>query len=665
MDMSKSVSEFEARDSYWANIIAKSTPGEIATLMLADAQRIDDGYAASPLAMHLPKPTTPLAMEIASHLTPVSDLDSELKQFLYGKMRSRLREANEGGDSFKEPPLPDDDYLLASEMDPELESLGKVRRVDRYIPPEEKNKHFKDTATVITGVPTAAEIDDALKVLDYLTSAMELAPESLAQVQGARAIITEHLVANNASSTPGQQDLESQPPKGELTTISGPWNDHVAKYHIFRPPKRQQGCYICRFHLKDPHPVYKSMCGPCGAFNYAGNSISLPSSLKLPGKIALVTGARVNLGYRTALRLLRCGAKVIATTRYPNDAAVRYSQEPDFEEWQDRLKIIGADFRTARDAFGLVKATQIALAEWGVERLHILINNAAQTLTDSIKKEERAIVRETQQSKEASSTKLVQQTHYYSPRVRGGITPLALYGGDNQLPKSAPLLKDSTSSSSSPPEISVPGNVKDDGRTSLTEIEPYFKSSWVQSVSEIPYEDIISAHAVNAFVPLILCRELLPLMGELKSNRPPPPPTPQSTTSSRKATNRTNHIPPKPLAYILNISSREGLFESTPSHSHKKGHHVHTNMTKAAINMIVQTEAQTCWEERLVSMNTVDPGYMSSAPEMDHLFGAQRPLDWEDGVARVLWVVAVGEGEGQAVWGRFLKHFGGVGGRTF
>ncbi|KAM7212459.1 3-oxoacyl-reductase 4 [Rhypophila decipiens] len=651
MDMSKSVSDSEARDSYWANIIAKSTPGEIATLMLADAQRIDDGYAASPLAMHLPKPSTPLAMEIASHLTPMSDLASELKHFLYDKMRSRLREANEGGDSFKEPPLPDDDYLLASEMDPELESLGKVRRVDLYIPPEEKNKRFKDTAMVITGVPTAAEIDDALKVLDYLTSATELAPESLAQ----------------------EQALDSQQAEGELITIPGSWNDHVAKYHIFRPPKRQQGCYICRFLLKDPHPVYKSMCRPCGAFNYAGNSISLPSSLKLPGKIALVTGARVNLGYRTALRLLRCGAKVIATTRYPNDAAVRYSQEPDFEEWQDRLKIIGADFRTARDAFGLVKATHIALAEWGAERLHILINNAAQTLTDSIKKEERAIVRETQQSKEASSTKLVQQTHYYSPRVRGGITPLALYGGgdDNQTPKSAPpLLQDSTSSSR--PEISIPGNVKDDGRTSsLTEIEAYFKSSWVQTASEIPYEDIISAHSVNAFVPLILCRELLPLMGELKTNRRPPtsssPPVPSNntTTKARKAANSQNHTPTKPLAYIINVSSREGLFESTPDHSHKKGHHVHTNMTKAAINMIVQTEAQTCWEERLVSMNTVDPGYMSSAPEMDHLFGAQRPLNWEDGVGRVLWVVAVGEVEGRAVWGRFLKHFGGVGGRTF
>ncbi|KAK4213984.1 3-oxoacyl-reductase 4, partial [Rhypophila decipiens] len=655
MDMSKSVSESEARDSYWANIIAKSTPGEIATLMLADAQRIDDGYAASPLAMHLPKPSAPLAMEIASHLTPMSDLASELKQFLYDKMRSRLREANKGGDSFKEPPLPADDYLLASEMDPELESLSKVRRVDLYLPPEEENKRFKDTAMAITGVPTAAEIDDALKVLDYLTSATELAPESLTQLKGARAIITEHLVAQDVPAMSDQeQELDSQQAKEELTTISGSWNDHVAKYHIFRPPKRQQGCYICRFLLKDPHPVYKSMCRPCGAFNYAGNSISLPSSLKLPGKIALVTGARVNLGYRTALRLLRCGAKVIATTRYPNDAAVRYSQEPDFEEWQDRLKIIGADFRTARDAFGLVKATQIALAEWGAERLHILINNAAQTLTDSIKKEERAIVRETQQSKEASSTKLVQQTpHYYSPRVRGGITPLALYGGvgdDNQPPKSAPLLKGTTSSSSAPPEISVPGNVKDDGRTSsLTEIEAYFKSSWVQTVSEIPYEDIISAHSVNAFVPLILCRELLPLMGELKTNRP--------------TANRPNHTPTKPLAYIINVSSREGLFESTPDHSHKKGHHVHTNMTKAAINMIVQTEAQTCWEERLVSMNTVDPGYMSSAPEMDHLFGAQRPLDWEDGVGRVLWVVVVGEVEGRAVWGRFLKHFGAVGGR--
>jgi hypothetical protein len=58
-----------------------------------------------------------------------------------------------------------------------------------------------------------------------------------------------------------------------------------------------------------------------------------------------------------------------------------------------------------------------------------------------------------------------------------------------------------------------------------------------------------------------------------------------------------------------------------------------------------------------MAMNTVDPEFMSAAPEMDGLNGGERPLTWEDGAGRVLWPVAIGEVEGEPVWGRFLKHF--------
>ncbi|KAM7207796.1 3-oxoacyl-reductase 4 [Naviculisporaceae sp. PSN 640] len=674
MDMLKGVSDCEAGDSYWAQLVAKTAPKEIAAMMLADSKNLDAGYSASPLAMHLPKADTKLAMDIADYLTPATDLDKDLKRFLYDKVLSRLREANQGGDDCKEPLLPPDNYVLAAEMAPGLQNISRMPRIERNMPPEENSKLLKDVALAITAVPSDEEVEAALKVLDYMLTSTEISTESLVQIQGTRETIAQHFSPDASGEPDSQQTLEKNQTEQGISTAVSSWDIDVRKYHLFRPPIRQKVCYICRFVLKDPHPVYKSMCRPCGAFNYAGNAISSPNSLKLAGKIALVTGARVNLGYRTALRLLRCGARVIATTRYPNDAAVRYSQEPDFEEWKDRLKVIGADFRTARDAFGLVKAVQIALKEWGVDKLHILINNAAQTLTDSVKKEERAIVREQEQSQEAATTKVVQQTHY-QPRVRGGVTPLALYGGEGENEKhKLTLLLEEKSAMDQVPEISLPDNVKDDGRSELT--EPYFKSSWVQVLDEIPYEDIISAHAVNAFVPLILCRELLPLMGELKHNRSAPaspntkhdtpspspsePDSSKNKTATRKAANRPNHLPSKPLGYIINISSREGLFETSPTKPAKRGHHVHTNMTKAAINMIVQTEASSAWESRRVCMNTVDPGYMSAAPEMDRIFDGQRPLDWEDGVGRTLWPVAVGEVQGRPVWGRFLKHFGGV-----
>ncbi|KAH8898114.1 NAD(P)-binding protein [Thozetella sp. PMI_491] len=373
------------------------------------------------------------------------------------------------------------------------------------------------------------------------------------------------------------------------------------------------------------------MCRPCGDFNLAGLRLSLPDSLKLPGRTALVTGARVNLGYYTALRLLRCGARVIVSTRYPNDAAIRYSKETDFLSWQDRLKIVGADFRTARDAFALVRAARLALAEWNVEALDILVNNAAQTLTDSLKKEQRAIFLEQQGQEQATGTGLLfypEGPTSYQPRIRGGVTPLTL--------EAAPETKALSFGEEPEDTLVLPDGVKDDGRT---EMESDFKSSWVQILSEIPYEDVISAHAVNTFVPLILCRELLPLMGALQSDN-------KESGSGQ------------PLGYIINVSSREGLFELNPNHSAKRGKHVHTNMSKAALNMITQTEAASAWKTRRVAMNSVDPGFMSAAPEIDAMIGGELPIGWEDGAGRLLWPVAIGEVDGKGVWGRFLKHYG-------
>jgi NAD(P)-dependent dehydrogenase (short-subunit alcohol dehydrogenase family) len=137
------------------------------------------------------------------------------------------------------------------------------------------------------------------------------------------------------------------------------------------------------------------MCMPCGTFNFSASLISKPPKLLLRSNfVALVAGARINLGYHTTLRLLRCGARVIASTRYPRDAVARYLKEEDSDRWKQRLKVIGADFRSAADAFALASDTKLCLTAWGGEeqaRLGVIINNAAQTLTDSVKKEERAI----------------------------------------------------------------------------------------------------------------------------------------------------------------------------------------------------------------------------------------------------------------------------------
>ncbi|KAF8327989.1 dehydrogenase [Amanita rubescens] len=370
-------------------------------------------------------------------------------------------------------------------------------------------------------------------------------------------------------------------------------------------------CYICRFRFIQSHRLYPSLCHSCGEFNISSSAISLPSNLDLHGKSAVVTGGRVNLGFHTALRLLRCGANVAISTRYPRDAMERYQNEHDAAQWLSRLRIMGADFRSAKDVFALIKAIVGCLHDWETNKLDILINNAAQTLTDSIEQEESQIRREWLLTSSSDDNDVMVQDGAadYTARLRGGQSD-RLLTENNAIPN------------------------------------PERQSSWVQRMSEIPYEDVISAHSVNTFVPFILIRELIPYM-----RRSPSDPEPRPVTDS---------LPMKPSGYIVNVSSREGLPERYMNHQAKNGHHVHTNMSKAALNMLTETEARQAWKEGHVAMNTVDPGYMSADPEWMRMVGREgeeTPLSWEDGVGRIMWVVAKGEADNVPIWGKFLKHF--------
>ncbi|KAM0147830.1 hypothetical protein ACHAQE_010112 [Botrytis cinerea] len=410
----------------------------------------------------------------------------------------------------------------------------------------------------------------------------------------------------------------------------------TASENVAKRRRIEKKCYLCHLLITNPHPQYPALCKPCGSFNLASSNISLPEALNLDGKTALVTGGRINLGFYTALRLLRCGARVIVSSRYPRDAAVRYLAESDSEKWVKRLRVLGADFRAANDVFHLISGIKQVLRHWSVDstpRLDILINNAAQTWTDSVKEERRAIEWENQlRLEDNNSGSLLLETNY-NARIRGGVQSLNLLAFDTEQKR---LNEMSTE------EAGIIGRTEN--ITSIPTMMEESKTSWVQSLHEIPYEDVISAHSVNTFVPLILIRELLPLMG---TSRPHPVANDRLT---------------KPLAHIINVSAREGVFESTPTNRHKNGYHVHTNLTKAALNMLTETEAAAAWRDRKVAMNSVDPGYLSAAKEV--IENRKRnggwdgcPIGWDDGAARVLWSVAVGESGKGAVWGRFLKDF--------
>ena len=458
-------------------------------------------------------------------------------------------------------------------------------------------------------------------------------PPSIEDVETTLRVLDFYVKSQDGSRIDGKTPLNSvvQVLNQRLRSPFSTASENVAKRR-----RIEKKCYLCHLLITNPHPQYPALCKPCGSFNLASSNISLPEALNLDGKTALVTGGRINLGFYTALRLLRCGARVIVSSRYPRDAAVRYLAESDSEKWVKRLRVLGADFRAANDVFHLISGIKQVLRHWSVDstpRLDILINNAAQTWTDSVKEERRAIEWENQLRLEDNNPGSPLLETNYNARIRGGVQSLNLLAFDTEQKR---LNEMSTE------EAGIIGRTEN--ITSIPTMMEESKTSWVQSLHEIPYEDVISAHSVNTFVPLILIRELLPLMG---TSRPHPVANDRLT---------------KPLAHIINVSAREGVFESTPTNRHKNGYHVHTNLTKAALNMLTETEAAAAWRDRKVAMNSVDPGYLSAAKEV--IENRKRnggwdgcPIGWDDGAARVLWSVAVGESGKGAVWGRFLKDF--------
>ena len=133
-------------------------------------------------------------------------------------------------------------------------------------------------------------------------------------------------------------------------------------------------CYICRKPFMKHHEKYFKLCTECGENNYKKKT----EIKDLSGYTAIVTGARIKIGYSTSLRLLRCGASVIATTRFPYTALKKYSCEEDFYEWKDRLFICKLDLKKLNEMETFIKYIKESFGS-----IDIIINNAAQTVKKS------------------------------------------------------------------------------------------------------------------------------------------------------------------------------------------------------------------------------------------------------------------------------------------
>ena len=388
---------------------------------------------------------------------------------------------------------------------------------------------------------------------------------------------------------------------------------------------RERDCYVCKQPFAKVHRYYDSMCEPCGDFNYAKRE----QSADLSGQYALITGARVKIGYQASLKLLRAGAHVIVTTRFPVDAADRYSKEPDFTSYRERLTIHGLDLRHTPS----VELFTRFLAD-RLPRLDYILNNACQTVRRPAGFFQHLLARETEvvtalpadlRSVLAGHDELRRMLEGSREQV-GALTVTEHSPGEGLLHSAALSQRRYLDEDYRGGDTLFPANRFDEDRQQVDLRE---MNSWRLRMHEVETPELLEVQLVNAIAPYILNARLKPLM--------------LRTPGFHK--------------HIVNVSAIEGQFYRAT----KTDKHAHTNMAKAALNMMTRTSAPDFVKDG-IHMNAVDTGWITDEDPAVHAarkaeLGFSPPLDIIDGAARIVDPLFAGRLTGEHVWGQFLKDY--------
>jgi NAD(P)-dependent dehydrogenase (short-subunit alcohol dehydrogenase family) len=388
---------------------------------------------------------------------------------------------------------------------------------------------------------------------------------------------------------------------------------------------KRHRCYVCRRRFLRAHSFYPRLCQGCGKLSYAKRE----QTADLGGRVAIVTGGRLRIGHMTALKLLRAGATVVVTTRFPKDAARRFGESPDFARWSQALHVYGLDFRFTRMVERFAEHV-----EQSYDRLDVLINNAAQTV-----RRPPVYYRHLLEHEQRPLSSL-------PPAERGVLEAGAGLAADTAK---QPLLltgpgaieheagRDAGASSALLSQLQViPGDeiadplmfpehrLNDAGE----QIDLRKENSWTASLAHVEALECLEAQLINSVAPFVLCSRLKPLM------------------SRHLARDK----------WIVNVTSPEGQFSAK-----KSAFHPHTNMAKAALNMLTRTSSEDYARNRIY-MNSVDTGWISHQRPLPSQRGnhASPALDATDGAARVLDPIFTGVTTGRPFHGKLLKDFAAV-----